>query len=127
MYEPDSLSKTGEQSPLAACLLKRRCRTTTGADRVTYGERTNMTTKHTPGPWNIEAVKDYMRPHDSGIDTGDAEALANARLIAAAPDLLSTVKQLLPFALEHYRKSSEGAGAIHNARKVIEAVEGGAK
>jgi hypothetical protein len=48
--------------------------------------------KHTPGPWSIEAVKDYMRPHDTGIDSGIPESIANARLIAAAPDLLRTLK-----------------------------------
>ena len=51
--------------------------------------------KHTRGPWSIEAVKDYMRPHDTGIDSEIPESIANARLIAAAPDLLEALRGLL--------------------------------
>jgi hypothetical protein len=53
-----------------------------------------MTTqaKHTPGPWSLEAVKDYMRPHDTGIDSEIPESIANAHLIAAAPDLLAALR-----------------------------------
>jgi hypothetical protein len=55
-----------------------------------------MTTqaKHTPGPWSIEAVKDYMRPHDTGIDSEIPESIANARLIASAPDLLAALRAI---------------------------------
>jgi hypothetical protein len=51
--------------------------------------------KHTRGPWSIEAVKDYLRMLDTGIDSGAPESIANARLIAAAPDLLEACKELV--------------------------------
>jgi hypothetical protein len=51
--------------------------------------------KHTRGPWSIEAVKDYLRMLDTGIDSGAPESIANARLIAAAPDLLEALRGLL--------------------------------
>lgn len=59
--------------------------------------------KHTPGPW--DAYGRVIRDVDGGEDQiagisdwgaeGEVEALANARLIASAPDLLAA---LLPFA-----------------------------
>jgi len=68
-----------------------------------------METKHTPGPWNLEESIHAHRGHYVGKD-GDlcqrfpwepfneesrAMALANARLIAAAPDLLAALKMSL--------------------------------
>ena len=57
-----------------------------------------MTTQHTPGPWNVTGL--YVRERDGGLvasindlwhdqKTPTAEKNANARLIAAAPDLLA--------------------------------------
>ncbi|HEV2674109.1 MAG TPA: hypothetical protein VGV37_06165 [Aliidongia sp.] len=70
--------------------------------------------KHTPGPWSnddglvngIETRPRFRRPgsHSVSIDIFDAsdwpaeqhdEALANADLIAAAPDLLAAIKELV--------------------------------
>jgi hypothetical protein len=51
--------------------------------------------KHTRGPWSIEAVKDYLRMLDTGIDSGAPESIANAHLIAAAPDLLEALRGLI--------------------------------
>lgn len=75
-----------------------------------------MTAKHTPGPWAVlpeEADKDYLRirgtrlgcrykvanvhmprlweSHDVMRDRENAESWANARLIAAAPELLEAL------------------------------------
>lgn len=54
---------------------------------------------HTPGPWSAD--HDNVRtPADGGMvakvagDT-DAQAYANARLIAAAPDLLAALRDLV--------------------------------
>ncbi len=67
---------------------------------------------HTPGPWKAELSQDGIyweiqgRP-ESGLNVAiipmavvgetDVEREANARLIAAAPDLLEACKQLLTF------------------------------
>lgn len=69
-------------------------------------------TKHTPGPWKVAA---HSGQHRSFISSNDESVLpikndgiyiahvlgpdnkANARLIAAAPDLLTALKALLPF------------------------------
>lgn len=58
----------------------------------------NKKTAHTPGPWEVLETKDCLRiKATSGCvadtyydNTGDEEA--NARLIAAAPDLLLSLK-----------------------------------
>jgi hypothetical protein len=63
-----------------------------------------MTTTHTPGPWNYSGPCDIGRDNYSiyawgplaysggPSDLGDA-AEANARLIAAAPELLAALKE----------------------------------
>lgn len=75
--------------------------------------------KHTPGPWTLlpeEADKDYLRIRGTRLggrykvanvnhiryegvhavvrERDDAESMANARLIAAAPELLEALKGL---------------------------------
>jgi hypothetical protein len=81
-----------------------------------------MDSKHTPGPWRsiiddsggqwsgwplcVVAVDDPDRdvvrpggqwPYDWGPATSQREAVANARLIAAAPDLLEALQRALPY------------------------------
>lgn len=61
-----------------------------------------MTAQHTPGPWGFSkyAGRDYgIFPDDSGGelalvrgDHDNEQQLANARLIAAAPELLAALK-----------------------------------
>jgi hypothetical protein len=63
-----------------------------------------MNTKHTPGPWNFQPCDEYANCFDvlcekdyyvatthDGV-RGDRNADANARLIAAAPDLLKALQ-----------------------------------
>lgn len=61
-----------------------------------------MSTKHTPGPWYYQATAgnhDYIIWPESASERDVAlvrgEHLANARLIAAAPDLLEAVCGLM--------------------------------
>lgn len=62
-----------------------------------------MTTQHTTGPWNVTGL--YVREQDGGLvasindlwhdqKTPKAEKNANARLIAAAPELLAALQAL---------------------------------
>lgn len=75
-----------------------------------------MKTKHTPGPWTVEGScvrskndRDWVCETSIrnlagkfvGWTKKDEEVIApaNARLIAAAPELLDALKRLLPFAV----------------------------
>lgn len=57
-----------------------------------------MNKKHAPGPWRFD--KDSLNVYSSGmvaavfghVHTGEKEA--NARLIAAAPDMLTVLKEM---------------------------------
>lgn len=57
-----------------------------------------MTTKHTPGPWTLDLTGKGLRGADGHAvfddyaDRSNAETLANARLIASAPDLLAALE-----------------------------------
>ena len=58
--------------------------------------------QHTPGPWTVD--NQYIHGPD-GIRflavAGDGAGQANARLIAAAPELIEALEAVLPD-LEHY-------------------------
>lgn len=57
-----------------------------------------MTTKHTPGPWRVDNHCD-VAAQDRHVATpslyGDGSDEANARLIAAAPDLLQGLEDMI--------------------------------
>ena len=68
-------------------------------------------TKHTPGPWRLgirQPTSDKFIYGQNGEEIADCDMinnfpennLANARLIAAAPDLLNAVEHLLLIAME---------------------------
>ena len=103
--------------------------------------------KHTPGPWRIEDIEstqpyteydvyadDHRVMHVHGIDDG---AEANARLIAAAPDLLLTLKDLIGWIdISGLAKTKDGGcgpfaykgteyEVVSNARAAIAKAEGG--
>lgn len=101
--------------------------------------------KSTPGPWRYDlnhtvAVVDGEEwgvticqvPGESGIGRGPVseEDKANARLIAAAPDLLSSCKELLAYLTDdipaEFLESDGGASSVVvNARATIaKATEG---
>lgn len=75
-----------------------------------------METKHTPGPWRYDYAPGYCGELLAANGTTLAEFVtepseANARLIAAAPDLLE--------ALIDIAEKSTDAGAIECARAAI--------
>ena len=61
------------------------------------------TTKHTPGPWAVDLTPSAINVDSDmggicqvfGADNPDDETIPNARLIAAAPDLLSACRMAL--------------------------------
>lgn len=64
--------------------------------------------KHTPGPWKVENDHYITAGIDYVADVGDAttrdkEIAANARLIAAAPDLLEACKEAIE--MSHWLRS----------------------
>lgn len=105
---------------------------------------------HTPGPWEVapcsdsdevvSIVKDYkdlgggksqarwIAECSAWIDFGDdAEAIlsendANARLIAAAPELLAALKSLIDGIDEYWM--TENPGAVDAAQAAIDKAEG---
>lgn len=102
------------------------------------------TTGPTPGPWVVDTARrarGYMTaifhsdtavadiPCINGDPSADAEATANARLIAAAPDLLAALRETLGElealrdSLPHPRPTAESA-VTHRARAVIARAEG---
>lgn len=76
--------------------------------------------KHTPGPWEVEGYNIYG-PNDQRIaelwDGAEEEAEANARLIALSPELLQTLKEVVP-QLEYM-----ASGMTHAPWKTKEAQE----
>lgn len=85
-----------------------------------------MTTQHTPSPWSMgraatdTAIYDRLGGHIATLPAmlPSDEILANARLIAAAPDLLAALEALLDNALEdcpnptrHFIDAADAANA----------------
>ena len=84
----------------------------------------NTLSTYTPGPWAVNG-REVNGPPDSGVivarlpewgilaDCPD-QAPANARLIAAAPDLLERLEELL-----EYSENLRGSGVYDRARAAI--------
>lgn len=56
-----------------------------------------MTDKHTPGPWQVEKGRDKTHPYSvtgDGFDLARCVTADDAALIAAAPDLVATLRAL---------------------------------
>lgn len=94
--------------------------------------------KHTPGPWTVintisGALSINAAPRvpiatvgGMGWHLGEEAARANARLIAAAPDLLNMCERLLGFA-HHYADASAtlaAEGMLANAKALIAQAKG---
>lgn len=96
-----------------------------------------MQNKHTPAPWKV--IKEVERlPNSKEIQTLDgkviaevftdvAESAANARLIAAAPELLAALKNLLDdveYARQYIEPGLIGARQVRAARAALALLEG---
>jgi hypothetical protein len=88
--------------------------------------------KHTPGPWTVGGPTGYINQLEInpciGVVYGAGEELrANARLIAAAPNLLEALEDLVCLA-EAAMRESDGEWSIdeelRDARAVIAQVKG---
>lgn len=86
-----------------------------------------MSAKHTPGPWkydpkdgSLDSLSDVAvgRFHSGRDDMGSdmRPRKADARLIAAAPELLAALEGVIAWAIEH----EEGSAFVANVRKPIE-------
>ena len=79
-----------------------------------------MTTTHTPGPWGFEESTKTIRavPQNYWLATMDSwdgavDHEANARLIAAAPDLLEALEEMVD---ESINREVKARAAIAKAR-----------
>lgn len=94
--------------------------------------------KHTPGPWrtcepgsNFHKGRLFVRRSDSealiatvASELKFSERAANARLIAAAPELLQALKALREVAIDAYKAGRVDALAFITAGNVIAKAEG---
>ena len=79
--------------------------------------------KHTPGPWvfdsagNVYGTEGLIRPFVGyvGDDHNDEQTKANASLISAAPELLSTLTMLVGKFRKIERGMFKGAYSLGNA------------
>jgi hypothetical protein len=93
--------------------------------------------KHTPGPWRVVAnggTLEAVKPHlsikgDQSIDVavlfhGQSQlGIANARLIAAAPELLLAAKDMLRLAEIHTQDQSEAYQYLEDAVRKAEGTD----
>jgi len=98
-----------------------------------------MTTQHTPGPWRLSSgdeteifsgAKPVARAHCGGLTSVKLpEAEANARLIAAAPELLAALEEMYALYADHAQYDEEGheTAAINSARAAIARATGAAQ
>ena len=85
----DPTPKTEEEWLAAAC-----------EHDITYGQDPTPPGSHTPGPWELRGSRLVTDPHGVVIAehisaNGPGTPEANARLIAAAPELLEALENLL--------------------------------
>jgi len=105
-----------------------------------------MTSAHTPGTWTVlpeEPEMDYIRirgqclgarykianvmsPSYKGVNESElVETMANARLIAAAPDLLKALQRTLNWLSSYQGEAALGpSGPYEQARSAIAAATG---
>lgn len=95
--------------------------------------------KHTPGPWRVDAALDedgnplfvqvltaqnYEVANTANGNFGDATELANARLIAAAPEILEALRLCIAQLKADEPDFGLEGDAIYAAEMAIKKVEG---
>lgn len=90
--------------------------------------------RHTPGPWAVSEAAtidgNFMVVGGSGASFGllaevilDEEAEANARLIAAAPELLEALKDVRAWIMDPFTEEDAASETLHPAfRKALKRV-----
>lgn len=91
---------------------------------------------HTPGPWHVETepqgskgnyTQYTIQPHIADVFYMNQTGEANARLIAAAPDLLAALEEILEHVEWRRRIAHETTGpndCTHRARAAINKARG---
>ncbi len=91
-----------------------------------------MSQQHTPAPWTADGYHNEYYASisvkaggrgvcaiSSAIKRPGAESAANARLIAAAPDLLAALEELLPAAARSIQGTTDGEPILQAARAAL--------
>jgi hypothetical protein len=89
-----------------------------------------QTTKHTPGPWQsantwVQGTREHslaIVPLIARVNRANDAYEANARLIAAAPELLTTLKQLVQAIALHGDKALNAAGLDSTVRQACDVI-----
>lgn len=81
-----------------------------------------METKHTKGKWNISITGAFIESENKiicSIPMTSDEYLANAKMIAAAPEMLEALNDLLAFHVRYFKGSIAGAEYRKKAEQAI--------
>ena len=85
---------------------------------------------HSKGPWDTDGDEIFVASNDmsialiSHVESADIESAANARLIAAAPDLLSALKEMLALSGDPNAATGEFDTTAGRAFRVVAKAEG---
>lgn len=81
--------------------------------------------EHTPGPWIVgDGGKSLVVWSDSTLPVAEARRSAeDARLIAAAPELLAALKEVAEYCERRMRNSNDDAHTLHLCRAAINKAE----
>jgi len=92
---------------------------------------TTERTQHTPGPWevspygNITSKSGKIASVEQMPSNYESEKQANARIIAAAPDLLVALEQCVPIIVRHANATfGDGVLTLQVARSAIAKAKG---
>jgi hypothetical protein len=81
--------------------------------------------KHTPGPWYREPAKSFYVSADNGTQIiASCDRMANAQLIAAAPDLLAALQEMVICFDPYSQPGNDGHNALANALAAIQKATG---